>query len=94
MHRELIRPSQNGVLFIFGGPCQHRLLVGQEHCWIISLAVIGSQPLTCGVLVLIGRHRGSTPAGFAGARRADKFLNVCFHQVEPNIPIKLLASLV
>jgi len=42
-----------------------------------------------------GRRRDrSTPTGFVGMRRAEKFLNVCIHQVKPHISVKLLASLI
>ena len=37
---------------------------------------------------------GSTPTGFVGAGRPQEFLNVRLYQVEPNIPVKLLASLI
>src|ERR1700688_4370768 len=37
---------------------------------------------------------GSTPTGFAGAWRPQKFLNVRLDQVKPDIPVKLLAPLV
>jgi hypothetical protein len=42
-----------------------------------------------------GRRRDrSTPTGFVNMRRAEKFLNVCIHQVKPHISVKLLASLI
>jgi hypothetical protein len=44
--------------------------------------------------VRVARQTASTPTGFVGAGLAEKLLNVCLHQVESNIPVKLLAPLV
>jgi hypothetical protein len=33
------------VLLVFGAPCQHRLLAGQEHGRTIPLAVLRHQPV-------------------------------------------------
>jgi len=33
---------RHGVLLVFGAPCQHRLLAGQEHGRTIPLADLGS----------------------------------------------------